>query len=89
MKSVGPYHHRSILILVYIARHLSNELYEIIDAFMGSRPMFDPMHSRDLMEGNNHVHTPIGLSPKSNDFIKHVTWESNSTHATDPSIFVG
>lgn len=51
--------------------------------------MFDPMHSRDLMEGNNHVHTPIGLSPKSNDFIKHVTWESNSTHATDPSIFVG
>lgn len=89
MKSIDPYHHQSILVLVYIARHLSNELYEIIDAFMGSRLMFDPMHSRDLMEGNNHIQIPFRLSPKSNDYIKHVTWESNSIHAMDPSISVG
>lgn len=73
----------------HILRRSSNDLYEIVDAFMGSRQMFNPMHSHDLTGGNNHVHIPIGLSPKSNDYIKHVTHERNSTHAMDPSILWG
>lgn len=41
------------------------------------------------MEGNNRIHVPIGLSPKSNEYIKYVTLENDLTHAMDPSNFMG
>jgi hypothetical protein len=41
-------------------RNYSKSVYDTIEVFMATRPMFDPTHIRDLMLFNDSVYTPKG-----------------------------
>jgi hypothetical protein len=41
-----------------LPRVFVKSIYEMIDAFMSSRPNFEPSHSQDFMDPNNNVFNP-------------------------------
>jgi hypothetical protein len=43
-----------------LLRMFNKDIYEMIDAFMNTRPIFKPLNSRDFMGANDNVYiTPI------------------------------
>jgi hypothetical protein len=43
-----------------LLRMFNKNIYEMIDAFMNTRPIFKPSHSKDIMGANDNVYiTPI------------------------------